>query len=95
MTEGKTSEPTTGIHLRRALSHSYSVPSSVSSKNLLSTFENETRSSASKSEGDTGKPEGCPSFPFFASAMTTVVGDVVESQWRGEVYNFETIRRRK
>lgn len=53
--------PTAGIHLLKALSHSNSVPSSVSSKNFSSTFENDIRVSLSNSEGDLGKPDWIPS----------------------------------
>jgi hypothetical protein len=48
--------PTTGTHLLRSSSHSYSLPSSVSRMYLLSSRENETRGSASNAEGDCGNP---------------------------------------
>ena len=44
--------PTTGIHRFRAVSHSNSLPSSVSRMNLLSSLEKETRGSASNEDGD-------------------------------------------
>lgn len=48
--------PTTGTHRLRSLSHSYSLPSSVSRMNLSSSRENETRGSSSNAEGDWGNP---------------------------------------
>ena len=68
--EGETGKkPTTGTHRLRSLSHSYSLPSSVSRMNLLSSREKETRGSASNAEGDCGKPVRRPSSGALPSAM--------------------------
>lgn len=47
---------TTGTHLLNAVSHSNSVPSSVSKRNFPSSFEKEILSSASNADGDVGNP---------------------------------------
>ena len=75
---GMSAKPTTGIHLLRAVSHSYSVPSSVSRIYLSSSFENDTLLSESNAEGECGKPDGCwPSSDAVGSAMTVGGNGVV------------------
>lgn len=54
---GRIEGRTTGTHLFRASSYSYSCPSSASRMSLLLIFENETRGSASNSSGSLGKEE--------------------------------------
>ena len=67
--------PTTGIHLLNESSYSYSVPSSVSSMYLLSIFENETRGSSSKAEGDWGNPRSGTDVGLCERAIVTLRRD--------------------
>lgn len=59
-----------------ASSNSYSVPSSWTRRNLLSSFEKDIRSSASNSEGSMGKDEDAASRS--GGEAMIYVGKVVE-----------------